>query len=270
MRLTFLGTGSAEGFPAPFCRCENCEEARRRRGRSLRLRNALLINEDLLLDFNVHLIPACAYQGIVLDRVQTLLVARSQDDHLQVSELFLRKAPYTATPLPMLEIYGPPHAAALLSSLPSEYAESARFHANAVVPGDVWARGRYSFVALRATNGTETPIIYAVDDGQRRVLHATDTGPLRDETWTAIRGCTYDAVIIDETNGRAGTSSTHLGIDDVIGYRAAFEREGLLRDGGRFIATHFGHGANPCHEDLDDLLRPFGIEVAYDGWQLDL
>mgnify|MGYP002683362279 CR=1 FL=1 len=41
MRLFFLGTAAAEGYPAIFCDCANCEEARAQGGRSLRRRFGL-------------------------------------------------------------------------------------------------------------------------------------------------------------------------------------------------------------------------------------
>ena len=51
MKFRYLGTAAAEGFPAMFCRCDACEEARRLGGINLRARSQALIGEDLLLDF---------------------------------------------------------------------------------------------------------------------------------------------------------------------------------------------------------------------------
>ena len=34
MRLFFLGTAAAEGFPGIFCKCERCREARKLGGRN--------------------------------------------------------------------------------------------------------------------------------------------------------------------------------------------------------------------------------------------
>ena len=51
MKFKFLGTAAAEGFPAIFCRCKACEEARLLRGKNIRTRAQALINNDLLIDF---------------------------------------------------------------------------------------------------------------------------------------------------------------------------------------------------------------------------
>ena len=50
MKLTYLGTGAAEGWPALFCNCKNCQEAARLGGRNIRTRSQSLINTDLLID----------------------------------------------------------------------------------------------------------------------------------------------------------------------------------------------------------------------------
>jgi phosphoribosyl 1,2-cyclic phosphate phosphodiesterase len=120
-------------------------------------------------------------------------------------------------------------------------------------------------VAFRATHGTQDPLLYAIDDGEHRLLYSIDTGPYSDETWEAIKEYSYDVVIMDETMGAADTGSMHMGIDAVAAYRKAFEQEGLLRPRSHFLAHHMSHGANPCHEQLVDLLAPHGVEVAYDG-----
>ena len=49
MKLTMLGTG-AIGYPLAFCNCENCKLARKHKGKSIRKRASMLINDDLLID----------------------------------------------------------------------------------------------------------------------------------------------------------------------------------------------------------------------------
>ena len=61
MKLTYLGTAAAEGFPALFCNCPYCEEARRLGGKNIRTRSQSLINDDLLIDF-----PADTYHHLLL------------------------------------------------------------------------------------------------------------------------------------------------------------------------------------------------------------
>ena len=74
MKLSFLGTAAAEGFPAIFCNCEYCKEARKLGGKNIRSRSQTLINDDLLID-----LPADSYwhfinNGIEGDKIKYLLI----------------------------------------------------------------------------------------------------------------------------------------------------------------------------------------------------
>ena len=46
MKITMLGT-AAIGYPLTFCNCENCKQARIHKGKSIRKRASILINDDL-------------------------------------------------------------------------------------------------------------------------------------------------------------------------------------------------------------------------------
>lgn len=268
MKLFFLGTGAAEGYPAPFCHCDNCELARQRGGRSLRLRSSLLVNDDLLIDCN-DIVAACALYGAKLDQVTTLLLTHSHSDHLDPIELTWRAYPFAKTPLPMMAVLGPWDATERVEAVWGRHSEHYRLWLADLKPGMRVERNGYTVTPFAATHGTACPTIYALSDGSRTILYSTDTARYRDDTWEAIQGLRYDAVIIDETMGR-GQGSTHMNIADVTHYRGLFEREGLLNPGALFIAHHFSHGANPPYEELCDILGPHDIIVAYDGWQVEI
>jgi len=38
MKFQYLGTAAAEGWPALFCNCDNCEKARKAGGKNIRIR----------------------------------------------------------------------------------------------------------------------------------------------------------------------------------------------------------------------------------------
>ena len=94
MKLTFLGTAAAEGFPAVFCNCAFCREARKRGGKNVRTRSQSLVNDDLLLD-----LPADTYfhflkNGIEGHRISYLFVTHSHEDHFYPDELNIRYGCY--------------------------------------------------------------------------------------------------------------------------------------------------------------------------------
>ncbi|MBQ1264363.1 MAG: hypothetical protein IIY04_02985, partial [Oscillospiraceae bacterium] len=106
MKLTYFGTSAAEGFPALFCNCEYCQNARRLGGKNIRTRSQSLINEDLLID-----LPADTYAHFLANDVQGhkikyLLVTHSHPDHLYPMNLDLRQGAFAhEMDVPTLQIY---------------------------------------------------------------------------------------------------------------------------------------------------------------------
>ena len=87
MRVTFLGTAAAEGFPAVFCNCRFCKEARILGGKNLRTRSQSLVNDDLLID-----LPADTYHHFLMNhieghKIKYLFVTHPHQDHFYPEEL---------------------------------------------------------------------------------------------------------------------------------------------------------------------------------------
>ncbi len=55
MKIQYFGTAAAEGSPALFCNCTICEEAKETKGKNIRTRSQMLINDDQLIDFSATL-----------------------------------------------------------------------------------------------------------------------------------------------------------------------------------------------------------------------
>ena len=51
MKILYMGTAAAEGWPGLFCSCDVCSHARKAGGRNLRTRTQAMLDDDLLLDF---------------------------------------------------------------------------------------------------------------------------------------------------------------------------------------------------------------------------
>ena len=51
MEFTFLGTSAGEQYPGAWCKCENCEKARRLGGRNIRKNSCAWLAPDCLIDF---------------------------------------------------------------------------------------------------------------------------------------------------------------------------------------------------------------------------
>ena len=69
MKIKILGSGGGESFPASFCCCAHCEEARKAGGKSLRSLSQTLIDDDLLIDFPSDTDAHCREYNINLGRI---------------------------------------------------------------------------------------------------------------------------------------------------------------------------------------------------------
>ena len=277
MRLTFLGTAAAEGYPGVFCNCPNCNQARALGGRNLRLRSGLLVNDNLLIDFGPDLLAAAQRSNLNLSQVTTALVTHAHSDHFFMMNAHMRSDTFTAElPIPTMHLFGPKEVAGSFSQPAQDYPDPVelaelRMKVTAVRAFEQWQSHGYQLRAYHAFHAVTTLecLFYSIDDGQHAVLYATDTGPFPADTWQALAGQSFDVIIMEETMG-AGSYNQHMGFDDFFEHAARSRKMGLLRPGGRILATHFSHTSNPLHAELEAIFAPHGVEVAYDGLTIDI
>lgn len=265
MSLRFLGTGAAEGFPAPFCHCHNCEAARRSGGRDLRRRSSLLVNDDLLIDLGPDAFQAFQQFGLRADRLTTVLFTHSHGDHIAPGEFVYRTPGFISeTALPPMTVYGPQDALDLVAAVLLPRLEDANLTLQPVHGGDAFTAGEYEVVALPAIHGSDSMecLVYLVGRHGRRFLYATDTGPLPDATWDLIAANPPQLAIVDSTMGTIA-SDKHMGISQVM--ETAARLRSLAGDDTRVIAHHFSHQKTPPYDELARIYAPQRIDASYDG-----
>lgn len=270
MRIFFLGTAAAEGYPGIFCNCDSCQQARRLGGKNRRYRSALLVNDDLLIDFGPDLLAAAQRFNKTLWNVTTGLVTHAHSDHFYTANLEMRADGFTGRrPPPTLHLYGPHEVAQMLQA---EFATvEMHLQTHTVHAGDSWQSAGYTLTAYHAWHAVEhlETLFYGIDDGQRALLYATDTGLFPEDTRRALLGHSFDVIVLEETMG-VGKYEQHLGFESFVEQTAWIRENGLLRPGGRLVATHFSHSGNPLHAELEAFFKPQGVEVAYDGMEINL
>ncbi|MBU2573518.1 MAG: hypothetical protein KKH28_05520 [Elusimicrobia bacterium] len=267
MRLLFLGTAASEAFPALFCPCDNCEQARTSGGRSVRRRSSLLVDDDLVIDLGPDVVHAALECGLRLHRLRTVLITHAHADHFDPEVLRWRGPGFRVGELPPLAIYGPPQVAEAVAQLGD-------LEQLAVAATSVGAYQRFAVTGAQvwtfpARHGTREPLLYALERDGAKFLYACDTGEPQEEMWRALAEHQFDAIIMEET--MAGEQSQdHTNLEQIAAYRLRVEKEGILKPAGRFIATHFSHRNNPSHESLSAILAQRRIEAAHDGMEVRL
>lgn len=254
MRIHVLGSGAADGWPNPWCGCASCAAALEQgvvRGQS-----CVLLDGRLLLDLGPTVGLAAARLGVSLRDVETVLVTHRHVDHhfpqAWVWRYWARDArPLTVLAPPLVLADAAPHLDELTVL--------------AARPADVHEVGGYVVRPVDA-NHPEDAVLYDVTgpDGAR-LLYATDTGVLPEQTLEALRGRDFDVVLLE----LAGTPiPSHLTLatwgEQVERLRAV----GAVTATTDVVAIHVGHD-NPPPDELDRRLAALGSRAARDGDVLD-
>lgn len=277
MELMYLGSAAAEGWPALFCECDACKEAARRGGRDIRMRTGSLLDGDILIDFTPDLMAQKQRFGLNLSGVRHCFLTHTHEDHFEARNI-LWFGPVFAN-IREREARGIFHFYASEESRPEfekrmfgeldgadKLCDLTTFKPYERV--EVSGRG---FTAIPAVHGCVGAVNYIIDEGDRRILYAHDTGIWREETWEFMQGLKFDLVSLDCTNGPlASDYSGHMGFERNIYVRDRMLKSGMADEHTRFIMNHFSHNGGMLYDEIARKVGPQGFEVGYDGMIMTL
>ncbi len=285
MKIRFLGTGAAEGAPAIYCKCEVCEQLRRRGKEEWHTRSQIVIDGELGIDFPPDAYVHALTQGVDLGAIRYLLITHSHMDHFYAHDFILRGYKYTRTPLAPLEIYGNAEVCKVFAEctrreLREEIAQTISMREiRAFEPFTVGGENGYAVTALPAQHSqTETAFVYLVEKGNRTYLHLTDTGRLPKETLDYLQdyakrtGRRVDLVAFDCTFlfQTAGTVSRHMGLEDNKAMQEEMMRREIVDARTKYVITHYSHNAAPLSENLARAQKEYGYQPAFDGTTIEI
>ena len=257
MSLTLLGTGSADGWPNPHCRCASCAAARSTG--SLRGQTAALLDGVLLLDCGPVAPHAAQRAGLDLTGLRHVLLTHAHPDHCAPAFLLFRSWVGSAP----LDVLGPPEVVEqarmwVAPDSPVRFVE--------VAAGDRLTLSSYDVRVLGARHGADGAcVLYDVTGPDGRLLYATDTGPLPEATVEAARGAAYDVVLLEETFGDHTSHGTdHLDLHTFPEQLRRLRAVGAVTDDTDVVAVHLSHH-NPPTPELSRRLAAWGARVVDDG-----
>lgn len=272
MRLQLLGTAAAEGWPAPFCTCEACEEARRRGGANIRTRSGALLDDDFKIDLCADTLVQMQRHGRHLAKIKTLVFTHQHSDHIAPDELTWASKPFTNTPpLNPIEIFANKEALAILrDKFPDPARQNLEYQQLSALEEVTTAQG--DKILPMPADHVAGAFVLRIQRGGKTIFYGHDSGLYPPETLNALSdGTLLDIALFDCTNGGAPSSNRgHMGIEGVVQMAAELRSRGAVTDKTRLIATHFSHNGKLCHEELTRAFLPHGIEVAFDGMVIEV
>ena len=275
MKIQYIGTGAAEGYPGMFCRCAGCEKARKAGGRNLKTRSCTLLNDHIMVDLSPDLYTQAQKLKLDLPSVTDFVITHTHADHLDRFFLMLRARDMAAILPDMPEeenyvsVYGSEFVGEAVKKAYEEEpaANPERIHYIPVECGQWFRAGGLSFYPLRANHKPgELCFIYAITDGIHSVLYANDTGRLPEETIAQIGslGIVFDAVSMDCARGTL-PGDHHMGVAENRELKKQLEDMGCTAPHTRWLLNHLSHMSRITHDELQALMEPEGFQVAYDG-----
>ena len=277
MKFKFLGTAAAEGFPAIFCRCEACETARRKKGKNIRSRSQALINNDLLIDWASDSYAHALRHDLRLDEVKYIVITHSHSDHCALTDLQMRGGVYAHKMAEnFVALYGNREVKKRYESVYKEM--------------DTFVRAGYSFIEIEAYKAVragdyeimplparhmsmETPFVYVISYKGKHIFYCLDTGYLFEAVFEFLKKRSYrfDMVALDCTlaDNLCEETSTHMNGEFCIRVAERLRINGNIDKNTKLYVTHFSHNGNPIQKRLEAMFIKFGINVAYDGLEIE-
>lgn len=273
MKIKYLGTSAAEGLPALFCECEICKRARITKGKNVRSRSQVLVNDDLLIDYPPDSFYHFVNNDVDFTKIHNLIISHAHEDHFYPLdfEYFLSGFSVPEKCLPFT-IYGSVDIQKPLEFY-LNHERNQGLHYLSIEPYKEYKVGNYKVTPLVASHGTEHPYIYIVSDGVKEFLYCHDTGLLKEEVFEYLKTSKhhFDLISIDCNVGDAEMPwNNHMNLKMDKETVDKFIEVGCADDKTKVIVSHFSHnGGHVLYEDMVKVAGKYGFDVSYDGMEIE-
>lgn len=277
MKLTYLGTAAAEGWPAVFCNCEYCLKAKKAGGKNIRTRSQAIINDDLLIDLGPDTYMHALNNKLDLSAVKNCIITHSHTDHFMPVDLMFRNTEYFAHNLTneKLHIYGNKKVLEKYN----DYFKSPEDSINNGVELHLLELyketkiGDYLITPLRANHAAgEEAFVFLIKKNNKTILYLNDTGRLFDDFYEYFKNnkIHLDLISYDCTFVILPSCAGHLGLDSVQEVREKLTELGVCDQTTKHIITHFSHNGKLIHDELVPVAKEIGLLTAYDGFSIEI
>ncbi|SDJ99115.1 MBL fold metallo-hydrolase [Sediminibacillus albus] len=269
MKIHLLGSAAAEGVPAIFCRCELCQKAKNLGGKDIRTRTSALVDDNLKIDFPPDTFMHVLREGDKISEFEHLIVTHTHHDHFYPEDIRMRTPGFARNYGDVLNIYGNEKVVERCRETLANELDC--FNIAPLQAFTTYEIGGKLITPLKADHKPdEHSFIYFIEKDGKTCLYGHDTGVFPTETFNWLANRIVDIAILDCTNGLIDRKTIHMNIEAVKDTKAKLAEIGVIHENSKVVATHFSHNCGLLHKDLEKLLVPFGIDVAYDGMELTI
>lgn len=278
MKIKYLGTAAAEGWPAVFCNCDACKQAKELGGKNIRTRSQVLINDDLLVDFPMDTYLHMLQYKLDLSKVSDMLVTHSHSDHFYPQELQMRGGCYSLNmKSENLNIYGNQKIIDYFmlvnnNCIENDIMRGLTFHSLQIYHSFTFKD--YTITPLPAVHmHDEVALLYLIEQLGKSVLYLNDTGRLKDEVYDFLEknNKSVDLVSFDCTHGYTEVGfGRHMGVMDNAYVRNKLIEKNITHKNTKYVITHFSHNSKLNYEALTEKVKDMNFTVSYDGMEIEI
>ena len=135
--------------------------------------------------------------------------------------------------------------------------------------GEVLSFGKYTVTALKANHGTCAGAVhFIISDGEKKLFYGLDGAWLLYEEVAEIKKEGIDLALLDATVGNTVGDYRifeHNDLNMVILLKARLQQ--FVK---RFMICHMARTLHASHSVLSDQMKHYGIEVAFDGLEVEI
>lgn len=275
MKVKYLGTAAAEGWPAVFCECDACQKARELGGRNIRTRSQAMVDQNILIDFGPDTYAHVLLHNLDLLKIEHIFITHSHMDHFYPEDLIMRGHPYCVQKKnKSVLLYGNEKVKEYYEDTMDQKNDSPdlkeRIKFQVLKPFQEVQAGDYKVTPLPAAHDeTEDCFIYLFENKNGiRYLYGNDTGYFPSETWQFLQDKYLDYVSLDCTVGIMPDIKAHLGLRGNIVVKERMTELGIADKKTVFILNHFSHNSQLVYDQFIHQAEPYGFTVSYDGFEL--
>jgi len=280
MKIKFYGTSAGGGIPEIFCYCRVCEHARKVGGKEIRTRSQAVIDDCLGIEFPVDTFAHTAYRGLDMRQVRNILITHAHFDHFLIQDVLSRPQGMGRVNFYMPEASGRGLKEAVWKK-EEDYRNGSKKRPGdfSVVVHDLKHYQTYDIIGyqvtpLRARHHEQLDSsIYMICKDQKSILWGFDTGRFHEDVFEYIKKSEvcFDFVVLDCTlKLNEQITNSHMDLTWCKEMVDNLKKIGAVDEKTRIMVSHIGHLVEQTHEELCEAAACYGMEVAFDGLEIEI